>query len=113
MITLTWSGLTRVKKFTVTFFYTQGIDMNSFMLAEINLFPNPTNGILNLEIINLNKEVLSLEIVNINGQVVYSNQMNASDFPVHKIDLSNCSKGVYFVKLQNTSEVKVGKVILQ
>ncbi len=95
------------------FFYTQGIDMNSFMLDEINLFPNPTNGILNLEIINMNKEMLSLEIVNINGQVVYSNQMNASDFPVHKIDLSNCSKGVYFVKLQNTTEVKVGKVILQ
>ncbi|MCD4731649.1 MAG: T9SS type A sorting domain-containing protein, partial [Bacteroidales bacterium] len=31
----------------------------------------------------------------------------------NKIDVSNYSKGIYFVKVQNAKEIKVGKIIIQ
>ncbi|MBN1340518.1 MAG: T9SS type A sorting domain-containing protein [Bacteroidales bacterium] len=96
------------------FMYTQGLETNSALPAEISLFPNPTHGILNLEFEYRERETpLSLQIVNLNGQAVHSQQMTASDCQAHQIDLSNCAKGLYFVKLHYNGEVKVGKVILQ
>jgi len=75
--------------------------------------PNPTNGSFSIKLENPEQEKVTIEIVNPNGQIVYYKQLSNFDSSVHKIDLSNCSKGIYFVKLQQTNDVKVGKVILQ
>jgi hypothetical protein len=95
------------------FIYTQGIASGSSLPADLSVYPNPTSGILYISMDGNGQEVHSLEIVNLNGQVVYQSQLNVTDLPIHEIDLSNCSKGVYFVKLRNANDVKVGKVILQ
>ncbi len=95
------------------FVYIQGIDLNSSLPAGVQLYPNPTSGMLNIEVSNTMMEMPSVVIVNMSGQVIYSRQMTESDLPLYNIDLSDCSKGVYFVKIQNTREVKVGKVIIQ
>lgn len=94
------------------FYYTQGIDLNSSNRGELQLFPNPASGFLNVEIRDAGSEILSIEIIDLNGQVVYCRQLNNADSPVLQIDLSNCPSGVYFVKLYG-DEVKTGKIILQ
>ena len=91
----------------------EGIDENVLMSANINLYPNPARGILNLEVKNMDKEDLSMEIVNLNGQVIFQQQLNPTGQLVNKIDVSNYSKGIYFVKVQNAKEIKVGKIIIQ
>ncbi len=91
----------------------EGIDENAILSASINLYPNPARGILNLEVKNMDKEDLSIEIVNLNGQVIFSKQFNNTGQLVNKIDVSNYSKGIYFVKVKNANELKVGKIIIQ
>jgi hypothetical protein len=91
----------------------EGVDENVLIFASINLYPNPARGILNLEVKNMDKEDLSIEIVNLNGQVIFSKQFNNTGQLVNKIDVSNYSKGIYFVKVQNANELKVGKIIIQ
>jgi len=91
----------------------EGIDENGILSASLILYPNPARGILNLEVKNMDKEDLSIEIVNLNGQVIFSKQFNNTGQLVNKIDVSNYSKGIYFVKVQNAKEIKVGKIIIQ
>ncbi|MBK8724226.1 MAG: T9SS type A sorting domain-containing protein [Saprospiraceae bacterium] len=63
--------------------------------SEVNIFPNPTNGKLNIEISK--KSILTL--YNIYGQ-------NLSNFKIEEgnniIDLNGLSSGLYLLKIENT-----------
>jgi len=60
--------------------------------AKFHIYPNPTNGILNLEL-NSEKEVV---ILNTLGQVVYSSKLNIG---VHQLNLEVLAKGVYALRI--------------
>ena len=79
---------------------------------NLNIFPNPNNGIFNIKVQNSNKEDMSIEITNVNGQLVYNKQFNKTGLILEKIDLSDCSKGIYFVKVQSETNIKVKKIII-
>lgn len=82
-----------------------GIDeINS---ADIQLMPNPNNGLFKLEISASKAEIRSLQVINSLGEIVKTipagniqNQMS--------IDLSNLSDGVYFL-IVNTSDSQINK----
>jgi hypothetical protein len=76
--------------------------INKSELSE-NIFPNPSMGILNIpESYKLNR----IEILNINGQVVQTHT------PQAKIDISDLSNGIYFVKLTGDAVNEMSKVVL-
>ena len=68
--------------------------------AIINIFPNPSNGVYN---INLNGETLLYEVVNILGQVVADGKFENGD---NLLDLSSNETGTYILKLTATSNGK-------
>ena len=70
------------------------------------IHPNPTTGKL---IIN-NKELIidNVEVTNITGKIIQSFTIKNSQL---KIDLSNYSNGVYFIKINTTEGVFVEKII--
>ena len=85
-----------------------GVD-NINSLSSIKIFPNPTNGIINFEINSIAK--LSMEIVNLSGQTIYKNTELDNNFKM--LDLSEYSKGIYFVKISDNVEVKIQKIIIE
>jgi uncharacterized repeat protein (TIGR01451 family) len=64
--------------------------------SRLWLYPNPTNGIFN---INSSAPIKTIEVYNVVGELILS-QNNATS-----IDLTNQSKGIYFVKI-NGSVIK-------
>ena len=68
--------------------------------AIINIFPNPSNGVYN---INLNGEILLYEVANILGQVVADGRFENGD---NLLDLSRNETGTYILKLTATSNGK-------
>ncbi len=66
--------------------------------TELKLYPNPSNGILNIEIENelLNKK---FEIYNQFGQLVLSSELNDN---LKSLNVSNFSNGFYILKVENT-----------
>jgi len=75
------------------------------------LIPNPSNGLVKLEIENTTNETLKIEIINVSGQQVYRKQYSNT---IHKqIDLSGLPKGIYFVKMQGKDLINVQKLVLQ
>jgi CubicO group peptidase (beta-lactamase class C family) len=76
--------------------------------VQLEIYPNPTNGILTIGIFN--PQNADIEIFNINGSLVYSKPLKSNQ---EQIDLSAYPKGVYFVKVRQQGLVKVEKVVLE
>jgi len=73
--------------------------------GNVNVYPNPTTGTLNIE----NAEGCNIQILNMMGQVV-ENIENANF--VNSVDMSKYANGQYFVKVINGNEVSTHKVNL-
>lgn len=90
-----------------------GIDeINSSM--QLNVFPNPANEELTLEINMLEANDVKIMLVNIAGQLVYTEELNKfSGNHVKQIDLKEYSKGIYYLQLITKDEVVTKKIIKQ
>ena len=71
----------------------------------ISLFPNPTNGVVNLNIDIVDN--LTIEIVNTFGAKVLEEHIQSN-----KIDLSMLSEGVYFYRLKAGNQLKASNIIV-
>jgi Leucine-rich repeat (LRR) protein len=75
--------------------------------SSINVYPNPCDDIINLEIEDPNHAVI--EIYNVNGSLIYSESLQSK---FEKIDVSDFSKGVYLIKVKQEGTTIVGKVVV-
>ncbi len=86
-------------------------DLNS---NKMFVYPNPTNGMLNIEFNNSDNRFTSLSIVNILGDEIYDEELDNTIIKYSKkFDLSKYSHGIYFVKFSSIEEVLTKKLILQ
>jgi hypothetical protein len=85
-----------------------GLNNAGSVLKGLSVYPNPTNGIVNIELNNgLNKNVT---VTDINGKIVYSTN-SASD--KMNVNLSGYSQGFYFVKIDSDGKTEIIKVLKQ
>jgi len=73
--------------------------------GEISVYPNPTNGLFNVNGINDCK----IEIMDISGREVYNSYTTSNNT---SIDISDFDKGVYFVKIVKENEVVYNQKII-
>ena len=76
----------------------------------IKIYPNPTNGVLNLIIDQSGP--LTITISNLLGEMVYNNETVNHNNSVIKIDLSQFENGLYFVTVQTRENRVVRKIKL-
>ena len=91
-----------------------GIFNNSFSKKDvINIYPNPNKGVFNLAVNTPDKCNLVIELMNVYGQIVYKNYVkNILKFN-DEIDVSELSKGVYYLRLKTENGIRVKKLIIQ
>jgi hypothetical protein len=90
-----------------------GINEAGGSALNCQIYPNPTKGIITININEINTS-LDLQIINIEGMLIHSEKLNSVKPSYTKdIDLSIYPKGIYFVKLINKNFTKVEKVVLQ
>lgn len=76
----------------------------------IKVFPNPTNGILNISIAKYSGK-LNIELFDINGRKVYQQKMD--DFNAEKsINLNSLQSGIYLLKIDGEELSYTKKIIL-
>jgi hypothetical protein len=84
-------------------------DKNIELKSNVNIYPNPTNGVFSI-ILDENKDC-EISIDNVLGQTVYKelhNNLNSAT-----IDLSTLEKGVYMVKIQFDNSSSLTKVVVE
>lgn len=72
------------------------------------VYPNPVNTQLIIETANLIQSSSILTICNINGQELIKQKLTDAKT---KIDVSNLTSGIYFIKLFNDKTIKIQKII--
>ncbi len=85
--------------------HSTGVALNTtnFTQSKSVIFPNPTNGMLNIE----NKDLEKIVLYDISGKII-------SEFaPVSQIDLSTVTKGIYIIKLYSEKEIITNKLVIQ
>lgn len=77
-----------------------------------SVYPNPSNGKFTVTVEGLQEANCTLEICNYLGQEIYTSMFKAQQSTLD-IDLSNCSKGMYFAKVNNGTNVYTHKIIIE
>ncbi len=81
--------------------------------SNIQLYPNPNNGLFTLSFNARNEENYNIEISNILGQIIYSEKLNGlSGAFTRQIDMKDHGSGIYFVSFKTPQSEVVKKVIV-
>jgi len=81
------------------------VNLKEISKTDISIYPNPTTGIFTVE----TEDVYEITITDISGKVI-SQIPNVTN---SKLDLSNQSNGIYFIKFQNNEHTETLKIIKQ
>jgi hypothetical protein len=76
-------------------------------LKGIEIFPNPTDGMINIR--KSNEELVNMEIYSGLGRLI---RMEKLFKKVTQFDLSDLQKGLYFIRLYNPNQTKESKIIV-
>jgi hypothetical protein len=90
-----------------------GVNVNSIANASnLNVYPNPSKGIVNVDLTMLNTDNASMNVLDINGKIVYATKElnNNNGFT---IDTTPFAKGIYFVQVSNGTYTTNSKLIVE
>lgn len=76
------------------------------------VYPNPSNGKFTVTVEGLQEANCTLEICNYLGQEIYTSMFKAQQSTLD-IDLSDFPKGIYFVKVNNGTNVNTHKILIE
>lgn len=83
------------------------LSSSSFDIASnINVYPNPTNGNVNVETNNLTN--VSVSVYDLNGRQILNKELAANE---NAVDISNFQSGLYLFRIKSTEGETVKKVI--
>lgn len=88
-----------------------GNNAKSISNFDINVYPNPTEGNLMINIISPSS-LTKLVIYDIAGQKVYSEDVNGSSNVTKEVDMSSYPKGLYFIKASDDNSIVTKKIIV-
>jgi len=84
---------------------------NDFVLE--NLYPNPTNGFVTIEIKAIRNHKLNINIRNILNQQVYKKTLiPIDDISREKLDLKNLDKGLYLISIRQGANSITRKIVI-
>jgi len=89
---------------------TAGLEENQTAINHLDIYPNPTQSSITIELSTQPSINTSLTISNTNGQQLITQPITK---PKTEIDLANLPPGIYIVKVWSDKEVMVQKVIKQ
>jgi len=93
---------------SVTASFTQSTSNVADMVAQTNVFPNPFDGILN---VNNAREITSVVITNLIGQKVMELKVTGQE--VIQLNTDNLVKGIYLISLSKSNGERIVKKVIK
>ena len=89
---------------------TVGLNNNEFSAAQINIFPNPANSVVNVTVSGIKTLPVHVAIFDVIGREVYSKTVN-SNVVNERINIADLNSGVYFIKVSNAQGSKTMRFV--
>ena len=84
------------------------------MSESFSVYPNPSNGVFNVDLDDFLDTEVVLEVLNVNGRLVRSISEGVLEDALYEVDLSTQPSGIYLVRLQlSDGTVQVKRIVLQ
>jgi hypothetical protein len=84
----------------------------ALLKAEIKLFPNPSSGLVNMELNGMPFGNHNLSVMDARGQTVHQAVLSTGNqWEQHQIDLSHLAGGIYFLHIKTPHGVIVEKIV--
>ncbi len=90
-----------------------GITEEESSFETIKIYPNPSSGIVIIEVANKDANELNIDIIDIQGRVVEHFNYQRATILSKEVDLSKLSKGIYYVKFNNTIDTHQAKIVIE
>ena len=81
--------------------------------GTFSVYPNPSTGKFNIDLVNVNDGTYSISVENILGEEVYSEVRSVIHTYSDVLDLTNLSKGVYMLNIKNENSSTSRKIIIE
>ena len=81
--------------------------------GTFSVYPNPSTGKFNIDLVNVNDGTYSISVDNILGEEVYSEVRSVIHTYSDVLDLTNLSKGVYMLNIKNENSSTSRKIIIE
>ncbi len=79
----------------------------------VDVYPNPGNGIMNLDIAYPGKARVQLEVLSTDGKKVFEKETSILDELKSTLDLSHLPKGMYTLSVKVGNDIQMKKVVIQ
>ena len=90
------------------------ITSNELVGIKLNIFPNPTRGVLNINFVVEEFDKFELTIIDAYGKIVYNELCKGfSGEYTRKVDLINQPKGIYMVQIRTRDSLISKRLVLQ
>ena len=77
------------------------VEENNEFVSSINVYPNPSNGLFNLNFRVLEAGTSNLQVFDLAGRIVVDQALNvASGFNNYSLNMNGVSNGIYYVRIQ-------------
>jgi len=82
-------------------------------VRKIKVYPNPSNGIINIEVLDNTMLNTSLTIEDVSGKIVYTNANLQLNGNIEQLNIK-VDDGIYFVKVKDniTGKITVEKIVI-
>lgn len=87
---------------------------NNITFDQLNVFPNPSDGIFNIQLDLPQEGRTSIQVFDSQGQRVYENNLgNFSGIFSDRIDIASTAKGIYFLLVRQNDRTLSKQLVLQ
>ncbi|MCI5055020.1 MAG: T9SS type A sorting domain-containing protein [Flavobacteriales bacterium] len=103
-----------IAQVSVTVHGTNGV--NDLLITEgyVNVYPNPSSDLINFEYAIGNSEYVQLTMMNSLGEVIFDQKRsNNGSLQMLTLDVTDLSKGIYYLKVSSKEFKKVERIIIQ
>ena len=104
---------TKVAYIDVDEVYCGRTSIEEILLSQIDVFPNPSNGLISIAFSKSDNKKYSLELVSLQGQIIYLETINSEENNLLELDLSGQEKGVYFLRISTGESQMTKKLIIR
>ncbi|NVO02333.1 MAG: T9SS type A sorting domain-containing protein [Bacteroidetes bacterium] len=80
---------------------------------DVNIYPNPTNGLVNFAINGANTEDMNITVFDVMGKMIINQTLNVNGLTNTSFDFSSYAKGVYVVQVTSGTEITTKKLMVQ
>jgi hypothetical protein len=88
------------------------VNQTDYFIPEIEVFPNPTKGIVNIKISIERTKLIELDIYDLTGKKIQSKKFNNISEIETSVNLSGEKSGIYICKIKTDNKVYVKKISL-